>query len=375
MIKKEKTPQDWLKQIKRPKNVALLFVAVNLSNIVIGTYTKEYDIWTNVSVFFVLTALFFIILWFLYNRYIMGGKIEYIENGITQLLEREKLVCSPEELFNFNRRTFGHFYNKVEINQKIKNDGGGESVKRTCLVMEDKGNVLKYKDYYMKIDKFPTQEKEKEEGFQGLSSKVEVAKEKKDNHGDTTSIGPATCDGESCCLNDIKKFEEKCEHIKDNLFIKEFKVGLLEESPNKVLMRYHFDGGLKGGNICRYNIIDNWPAKTFAITEEDLNKKNKFLEEEIEEKIEKETYYFKVVDPIKYLKICLEFPNNFSKTVFTKKVILGDDENYIIHSEMKRFYENLNTKNGNNTKQVLILEIKYPIIGLKYGVEWSPSKN
>ncbi len=366
MIRKEKTPQDWLKQLKRPKNVAFVFVAANLSNIVIGTYAKEYDFYTKASISFVLTIIFFIIIWSLYDRNLMGEKIEYIKNGITQLLEKEKLVCSSEEIFNFNRKTLGYFYNKIEIDQEFKNNGSAEATRKVCLVMEDKENVIKYKDYYLKIDEFSTQKKE--EGFsKNLSSKIEVEQR---NDCDNDTIGVAGCDNINCYNN---KKEGGCKYKEGNAFVKEIKTKLLEKTSNKILNRYYFTGGLKSGYICRYKIIDCWPDKTYAITKEDLDKKNEFLKEE-EEKKEKETYYFKISDPIKYLKIRLEFPSDFYETIFINKVISAEDNKYIIHGEVKRFIEKP-SDNGKKVKQIVAFEIEYPIIGLRYGVEWSPLKN
>lgn len=366
MVEKEKTFHGWRKQIEKHSDITILIFAASLSNAIIDVYIDVDNILTKISILIVLTPIFFTVLWFLYSRYLMRGKIEYIEKGIKKLLEKEQFAYSPEEeIFNFNKKTFGYFYKKEEIFEHVEKNGSSKGRIRVCLAVIDKVNVLKYKKHYMQIDELPTNDFENGEGLKMKLWNIEKV-------DDTSKVAPTNCENTECVCN---KNGNICAYAEKSGFSGKIKIEEIDKDPrgNKILLRYNFVSGLRKitglKGVCRYNVIGDWPIGSFALTKEDLDKKNKFLKES--DKNKREHYFVQIKEPIEYLRICLEFPSFMNNATFFKKVVLPDDHNYIVHSEAKRMKE-IPVTTDEQTVRIVNYEIKYPIVGLQYMIEWEP---
>ena len=295
-----------------------------------------------------------------------SNQIQATGESLKELVEKKKSQndISPREAFNFYKEKFGYHFKKTEIEEDVQcsaeeDRGSAKGKRRICLIIEKSNNYFSHKDYFMAKDGRTIQpdEPNNNRDFSGSFDEVKRIEQVGCDNRKESSI---KCD--NCHRCNFQSLDGKGK----------IEARLIQENTNKAVYRYSFkniSSYLGKPAICRYNVVDMWPPGSFALTINDLEKKQKELSSEL--KTDKEGFYFQVDDPIEYLKIHLKFPACFCQVNFSMVAALKDNFEHIVYSEKERIFDDRPTKDERLPYE-LILTIDYPIIGLVYGYEWEP---
>lgn len=139
-----------------------------------------------------------------------------------------------------------------------------------------------------------------------------------------------------------------------------------ERKPGRIQAEIFIAPALKDGDNLSFRVYEKLPKELFAINQ---------TKEEIEERDTKTDYYgWHIIRPTKNFQLSISFPPGNGPIKYRKKIQYASSAGTM--SELTRYEEQKKVdkphKESVSDRDVITLNVDYPLFGLVYLIEWSP---